>query len=256
MTKRRLAVVPSPPRSADPTRLRLDEAIKAAAKARSRLEAHRAAIQRADEQVTASEQKVEQAQAAAAAAKSAYAGELAQAVAARAATMPGTPRALRDADAKVADAQRTAEATVIARDRLKADLRSVEIETHIIGEVDVAAAVDAALVPSVEKLIALGEQSRVVMWRCVGILNELRAPGGRDPYFRWAESEWREQSDAGKRRDAMIPLRDQIDRLQMRIHYNREAGVDEVISSWRLAVAQLRVDPIGAALPPLPGEET
>jgi hypothetical protein len=54
----------------------------------------------------------------------------------------------------------------------------------------------------------------------------------------------------------MRALRDQIDRFTTRIHNkDLDTGLDQVIASWRAAVAQLRAEPMGAPLPPLPGEE-
>jgi hypothetical protein len=253
---KRLKLVTSSARQTggDPLRAALSDALAGEKKAKAKLAAHHAAIKRADEQVTASERKLEELQAESAAAKSAYAGELAQAVAAAASTIPGTPKALREAEVKVGDAEKTLEAVRVARDRLKGDLRGVEIDAHL-SEMDVAAAVDAALAPSVEKLLALGEANRVTMYQCVAALSELRSGAGRDPYFNWSESEWRERSDANKRRAAMLPLRDEIERLGMRVHYkDQNTGVDEVITAWRAAVARMRVDPQGAALPPLPGD--
>jgi hypothetical protein len=251
-TKRKLAVVPSS-RPEDQARVPLDAAIKAAAKAKERLAAHGAAIRRADQQVTASERKLEELQAALAAAKSGYAGELARSVAAGAAVIPGTPKALRDAETALADAASTLDAVRIAAIRLKADLRGVEIDLHL-AELDVMAALDAALAPSIEKLVALAEHGRVVMYQCAAILGELRSGAGRDPYFRWAESEWREQSDANKRRGELRALAEKIDALALRIHNkDKDTGIAEAVAAWRGAVARLRAEPTSAELPPLPG---
>jgi hypothetical protein len=53
----------------------------------------------------------------------------------------------------------------------------------------------------------------------------------------------------------MQKLRDEIERLTMRIHYrDQKTGIDAAIAAWRAAVAALRADPTGAELPPLPGE--
>jgi hypothetical protein len=251
-TKRKLAVVSSS-RPEDQTRVSLAAALKAAEKAKERLAAHHAAIKRADQQVTASERKLEEIQAKSAQAKSAYAGQLAEAVAAGAATIPGTPKALRESEAAVADATDTLDAVRTAATRLRGDLRGVEIDLHL-AELDLMAATDAALAPSITKLIEIGEVSRVRMYQCAAILAELRSGGGRNPFFTWRDDEWKVSSDANKRRGELRALGDQIDALTLRIHNkDNNTGIGEAVAAWRAAVAKLKAEPTGAELPPLPG---
>ncbi|HEY6394040.1 MAG TPA: hypothetical protein VIX12_01410, partial [Candidatus Binataceae bacterium] len=148
-SKRRLAVVPTRPE--DQARLKLDEAIKAAARAKAVLASHQAAISRAGEQLAASERRVEELRSGVDVARHAYEGELADAVA-RGAPLPATGAAVKAADAAVADAERTAEAVRVARDRLRSDARGHEIEAHL-AAVAVAAAADAVLAPSVASIL-------------------------------------------------------------------------------------------------------
>jgi hypothetical protein len=253
MAKRQpLKVVPSPARQpdGDPLRAALVAALAAERKARARLDGHHQAITRAGEQLAESERQVEKRRAGIDAAKTAFAGELADALA-RSTPLPATSALVASADAAMLDAERSAEAVRTARDRLKADLRNVEIELHL-SEVDTIAATNAALAPSIAKLIALAEASRVTMYQCAAILQEVRAR--RADTFTWRENEWKASWAAGDRRRPMDALKDQIDRFATRIHNkDLDTNTDQVVAAWRAVVEQLRTDP-SAALPALPGE--
>jgi hypothetical protein len=235
--------------------VQLDKAIKAAAQAKATLAAHVQAIERAREQTYASERKVEAARADAAAAKSAYAGELAQAVAARAPAIPGTPKALRAADAKVVDAERTAEATATARERLRADLRSCEIEVFL-ADNDVVAAVNAVLAPLAERILEQGEMARRTLFRSAAVLNFLRAPDGdpRSDFFWKPGDPWKLSHDAGeKRRAPMAEINKRIELFLNRFRQDIETNAEEVLRAFKTARQSLKSD-ANAALPPSPGE--
>jgi len=256
-TKRKLAVVQPLPHSEDPARLRLDKAIKSAARAKAALAAHVAAIERAREQTYASERKLEAARGEAAAAKSAYAGELATAAAARAATMPGTPKALRDAAAAVVDAERTAEATATARERLRADLRSCEVEVFL-ADNDVVATVNAVAAPLAEKMLAQGETARRTLFQCAAVLNFLRAPDGdpRSDFFWKPDDDWKLSLDAGKKRRAAIDERELGKRIEQFLNGFRQdldTNAFETLQQWKTWREALKTD-ANAPLPSLPGE--
>jgi hypothetical protein len=169
-SKRRLAIVP-PSRPADPARLRLNAAIKGAAKAKLALAEHQQAIRRAGEQLAESERQVEKARASVDAARHNFEGELAEAIAAGRA-IPATSQVLGRADAAVAEAARTAEAVRAARDRLKADLRSVEVELRL-ADLDVLCKVNALTAPSVERLVVEAERASATLTRASAVLRYL-----------------------------------------------------------------------------------
>jgi hypothetical protein len=185
-TKRRLAIV-SPPRPEDPARL-LAAAIAAEKKAKAKLAGHHAAISRAGEQLVESERKVEAARANIDIARHDFEGEMAAAIAAGRA-IPATSQVLGRADAAVVEAERTAAAVRAARDRLRADLRSHEIELYL-AQNDIIAAVNAVLAPLAEQILEQGEAARRTLFRSAAVLNFLRAPDGdpRDDFF-WKPGE-------------------------------------------------------------------
>jgi hypothetical protein len=156
-------------------RIQLAAAIKNAAEAKAKLAAHRAAIKRADEQVTASERRLEERQAETAQAKSAYAGQLAQAVAAGASTIPGTPKGLRDAELKEADAANTLDAVRVAATRLKGDLRGVEIDVPV-ADLVIIAEINKLARPEIEAEIERGETALTQAISSCVFLSFLSAP--------------------------------------------------------------------------------
>jgi hypothetical protein len=247
MTKRRaLSVVATSPRQSggDPLRAALIAALAAEKKAKAKLAGHVQAIQRAEQQIGVSETKVGEARTNIDAAKTAFAGELADALA-RGAAMPATSSAVKAAEAAVSDAGRTLDAVRVARDRLKSDLRTHEIDLHL-AEMDVAAAVDGCLIPTVEKLLALGEAARVQMWQCAEILNELRAPGGRDPYFR-VEIQVGRRPAAQRDGEAARPDRAARDADPLQGPEHRRRRRDRVLAQRRRAAPRGRPDGRSAA---------
>jgi hypothetical protein len=252
-TKRRLAVVPSS-RPSDPARVQLDAAIKNAAKARAALAAHQAAIARAGEQLAESERRVDTARAGIESARHAFEGEMAAALSAGRA-IPATSQVLGRADAAVVEAQRTADAVRAARERLRADLRSCEVDNHL-AKNDIATAVDQIMAPLAAKMLAQAEAARRVLFESAAILSFLAHP---DDAFRfdqfWKPDEWRVSSDAGKKRRAAIDdeVRKGIEAYLA--HFRQDIGLDvhRTLDAWKAAREALKTD-ASAELLKLPGE--
>jgi hypothetical protein len=258
-SKRRLAIVP-PSRPADPARLRLNAAIKGAAKAKLALAEHQQAIRRAGEQLAESERQVEKARASVDAARHNFEGELAEAIAAGRA-IPATSQVLGRADAAVAEAARTAEAVRAARDLLKADLRSVEVELRL-ADLDVLCKVNALTAPSVERLVVEAERASATLTRASAVLRYLTSLNMTGVGSSAADREvddaalaglpWsvREAARAAKQ---VVPaeLEARARALSQFAQFNVPADVVQLVDQWRSARYVLRTDP-NAALPELP----
>jgi hypothetical protein len=242
-TKRKLAVVPSSRPEDDPARLQLAAAIRAVAKAKATLAAHVQAIDRAREQTYASEREVEQARSGVDAAKTAFAGELADALA-RGAPLPATSAAVKSAEAAVVEAQRTAESTATARERLRADLRSCEIAVFL-ADNDVVAAVNAVIAPLAEQILEQGEAARRTLFRTAAVLNFLRAPDGdpRSDFFWKPGDDWKLSHDAGeKRRAPMAEINKEIERFLARFRQDIDTNAIETLQQWRAWREMLKRD--------------
>jgi hypothetical protein len=244
-TKRKLAVVPS--RHADQPRLQLAASIKNAAKAKAALASHQQAIQRAGEQLAEAERKVEQARAGIDAAKTAFAGELADALA-RGSQMPATSSAVRAAEAAVVDAQRTAEAVRVARDRLKADLSKCEADVTS-AEKTISAQIAAVTSPAIEELVAHAEQALSDLSRYAAVLRYLSSPDD-DP------------ADRGGGHGRPIRLAAELhtrvtnllnSRSVSLLQFNLSDEVRTLVQQWRETRARLRAN-ADLPLPPLPGD--
>jgi hypothetical protein len=229
----------------------LAASIKNAAKAKTALAGHSQAIERARQQVTIAETKAEEARSGIDAARHTFEGQLAEAIA-HGAPLPATSSAIKAAETAAADAQRIAEATAIAHDRLRADLRAHEIEVHL-ADNDIAAAVNAVLAPLAEEMLARAEAARCTLFQCAAVLNFLRAPGG-DPTFQWRDSEWKLSLDSGdKRRAPMAEIGKRIEKFLFRFRQDINTRADETRRAWERARTALKSS-ASAALPPLPGE--
>jgi hypothetical protein len=251
-SKRRLAIVPSAAPS-DPARLRLDQAIKAAAKAKAKLAGRHAAIERARQQASIAQAKAEEARSGVDAARYAFEGQLAEAIS-HGAPLPATSSAIKVAETAAADAQRIAEATAVACDRLRADLRNVEIEEHL-SRNDIATCVDQIIAPLAERILERGEQARRTLFECAAVLNFLARP---DDAFRfdqfWKPDEWRVSSEAGaKRRAPMGEVNERIARFLAHFRQDIDLDVERTLAAWKQARAALKLDP-SATMPALPGD--
>jgi hypothetical protein len=267
---KRLAVVPSPPRSADPTRLQLAAAIKAAAKTKAALAAHQAAITRAGEQLSLAATKVEQARAGIDAARHAFAGEMADALAAGRA-IPATSSALKMADAAVTDAERTASAVGVARDRLRSDLRNLEIDVSI-ADLGIIAEVNKLGWPSLEAVIERIEASLAIAisgFALFSFLNSSLGAGANERVYvnetGLPFSETQRISAARQQAAQRIPpeLQERVRTLfalarvfcfpgDFHANANLPQDARALVDAWRSCREQLRRDS-SAALPELPG---
>jgi hypothetical protein len=217
-------------------------AIKTAALARERLAAHGQAIERAREQVAVAEAKLAEAEAAAAAAKSGFAEALANAVAAGR-KLPSESAALRAADAKVVGAANVRDAVRTAHEKLKADLRNVEIDEHL-SRNEIATAVDQVLAPLATQLLERAEAARRTLFQAAAVLNFLRAPDDahRSDLF-WKPNEWKTAWHAGDRRRApMLEVNKQIENFLAKFRQDIDTGADATLARWRAARQALKND--------------
>jgi hypothetical protein len=123
-----------------------------------------------------SERKVEQARAGIDAARHAFAGEMADALAAGRA-IPATSSAVKMADAAATDAERTASAVGVARDRLRSDLRGIEIDVSI-ADLGIIAEVNKLAWPSLEVLVERCEKALAIAIPGFAVLSFLNSSLG------------------------------------------------------------------------------
>jgi hypothetical protein len=222
--------------------LRLSTAIENAARAKETLAAHQAAIERARQQIGIAEAKIEECRTASVFARTSFEGEMAEALA-HGRAVPATSRVLSRADAAVLDAQRTAEAVRVARDRLKADLSSHEAGVAA-KERAVLREVNELLRPSVERIVADAERGRALLTSCAAVLR----------YLAGLNSTGAGSSAADREPDDAIPaaLRERVRSLSSFAQFNLPSEVVALIDTWRAARRALRSN-AGAPLPPLPG---